>query len=268
MSWKDAFPEDDRYFETENGILYCGDALKILRLISRGSINLIITSPPYNVGIDYGVYKDNLEPDKYFNFLFRFSKLMKHVLADDGRFAVNLPTNVNMKHAGERMFYSPSSEFYHIIRMAGLNFFTIVNLVEKNPHRVKYTAWGSWLSASSPYIYSPLEVVLIGYNNRWKRISKGISDVSRDEFIELVSGMWNYNAETKKYTNANFSIDIPYKAMKILSFTGDIVLDPFIGSGTTAVAAERLGRRWIGIEIEPKYCEIAKRRILKEGVRV
>ena len=83
----------------------------------------------------------------------------------------------------------------------------------------------------------------------------------KKEFMELVFGQWNYFADTKSLTKATFSMDIPTKAIKILSYKNDIVLDPYAGSGTSLVAAEVLGRRWLGIELSPNYCEIAKTRV-------
>jgi site-specific DNA-methyltransferase (adenine-specific) len=88
------------------------------------------------------------------------------------------------------------------------------------------------------------------------------SDLKR-EFIDLVFGQWNYFADTKSLTKATFSMDIPTKAIKILTYRNDVVLDPFAGSGTSLVAAEVLGRRWIGIELSPNYTKVANDRIAK-----
>jgi len=79
--------------------------------------------------------------------------------------------------------------------------------------------------------------------------------------MSLVFGQWNYFADTRQRTKATFSMDIPYRAIKILSYKEDIILDPFNGSGTTCLAAEMLGRKWIGIDISENYCEVAKQRI-------
>ena len=86
-------------------------------------------------------------------------------------------------------------------------------------------------------------------------------DEDKKEFMDLVFARWSYFSDTKSLTKATFSLDIPLKAIKILTYKNDIVLDPFMGSGTTAVSAEMLGRRWIGVELSPNYAEIARNRI-------
>jgi site-specific DNA-methyltransferase (adenine-specific) len=166
----------------------------------------------------------------------------------------------------------------------GFGFFGIVDLEEQSPHRSKTTAWGSWMSPSSPYIYNPKECVILAYKKfhikkvkgepQWKGAPTEIEqedgtvkkkvvyeETDKKEFMELVFGQWNYFADTKSLTKATFSMDIPTKAIKILSYKNDVILDPFAGSGTTLVAAEVLGRRWLGIELSPNYTEIAKTRV-------
>ena len=250
------------YFHTDNGVLLCGDCLEIMKMFPKESVDLIVTSPPYNVGIDYDMWNDRLDVESYFIFVKNFLFMFKKILKEGGRFAINILYDSNMKHTGKQTRISLMCEYYQLLKEVGLQFYTIIDLVETQPHRVKYTAWGSWLSASAPYIYNPKEGVLIGYSKQWKKKHKGISTIDRDLFIELVSGLWKYQSETKGLTKANFSEDIPYKAIQILSYQNDLVLDPFLGSGTTAIVAEKLNRRWIGIEISSDYCEIAKQRII------
>ena len=85
----------------------------------------------------------------------------------------------------------------------------------------------------------------------------------KDEFMELVFGEWNYFADTRSLTKATFSEDLPSKAIKILTFKDDLVLDCFSGSGTTAISAKKLGRRYLGFEISKEYFNISQKRIKK-----
>jgi site-specific DNA-methyltransferase (adenine-specific) len=170
------------------------------------------------------------------------------------------------------------------MKEVGFKFFGMIDLNEDSPHRVRQTAWGSWMSASSPYLYNPKECVILAYKKTSKKLTKGESqwkgtpteiiteegkvknkmvykDEDKKEFMNLVFARWDYFSDTKSLTKATFSLDIPSKAIKILSYKNDIVLDPFMGSGTSAVAAEMLQRRWIGIELSPDYTEIARKRV-------
>ena len=166
-----------------------------------------------------------------------------------------------MKENGGRVFLV--GEYYNIIKEVGLNYNSIVDLNEEvNPHRIKYSAWGSWASPSSPYIYNPKECILIGYNESWKKSNKDKNkDIPKELFLELVKGNWRYSPETNSLTKASYSLDIPLKAIRILSYEGDTVLDPFMGSGTTAIASKKLNRDYIGIELSEKYCSIINKRL-------
>jgi site-specific DNA-methyltransferase (adenine-specific) len=204
------------------------------------------------------------------------------VLKDDGRIAVNIPYEVNVQDRGGRVLFM--SEFWAIMKKVGFQFYGLVDLDENSPHRSKTTAWGSWMSPSSPYIYNPKECVILAYKkDRIKKI-KGepqwtgemtdieqedgsikkkmvYQDEDKKEFMSLVYGQWEYFADTKQQTKATFSMDIPMRALKILTYKNDIILDPFMGSGTSLVAAEILGRRWIGIELSENYVKISRERI-------
>jgi site-specific DNA-methyltransferase (adenine-specific) len=241
------------------------------------SVDLIVTSPPYGVGIDYDVFQDDLEFDQYKTFSQNWLREAYRILKDDGRIALNIPYEINRQKKGGRIFMA--AELWNIMKSIGYNFYGIVDLEEESPHRSKTTAWGSWMSPSAPYIYNPKECVILAYKKdhikkikgepEWSptmveeegKEKKKYTEEQKREFIDLVYGQWNYFADTKQMTKATFSMDIPTKAIKILTYRNDLVLDPFAGSGTSLVAAETLDRRWIGIELSLNYSVVARNRV-------
>jgi site-specific DNA-methyltransferase (adenine-specific) len=265
----------------ETGKIINGDCVEVMKTLPEGSVDLnchyhlmglvlimMFTKMIWNLMIMLSLP----------NWLSEAYRLLK----DDGRIALNIPYEINRQKKGGRIFFV--SEMWQIMKEIGYGFFGIVDLEEQSPHRSKTTAWGSWMSPSSPYIYNPKECVILAYKNKHIKKVKGepqwtgvpteieqedgtfkkkvvYEEQDKKEFMELVFGQWNYFADTKSLTKATFSMDIPTKAIKILSYKNDIVLDPFAGSGTSLVAAEVLGRRWLGIELSPNYCEIAKTRV-------
>jgi len=255
-----------------------GDCIKVMSEMPEKSIDLIVTSPPYGVGIKYDQFEDDLEFDQYRTFSNNWLREAYRVLKDDGRIAINLPYEINRQSKGGRIFMV--AEIWNIMKSIGFGFFGIVDLEEESPHRSKTTAWGSWMSPSAPYIYNPKECVILAYKKhhikkvkgepQWSAVmveqedgkeKKTYTEDQKKEFIDLVYGQWKYFADTKQLTKATFSLDIPNNAIKILTYKNELILDPFVGSGTSLVAAEIQGRKWIGIELSPNYCEIAKNRV-------
>ena len=266
----------------ETGKIINGDCIEVMKTLPEGSVDLVVTSPPYNCGIKYDVHVDTLDMEDYWNWTKDWLTESYRILKDDGRVSINIPYEVNVQDRGGRVFFV--SEFYQVMKQVGFKFFGIVDLEEQSPHRSKTTAWGSWMSPSSPYIYNPKECVILAYKKQhikkvkgepqWKgtpteieqedgTIKKKVvyEENDKKEFMELVFGQWNYFADTKSLTKATFSLDIPSKAIKILSYKNDVVLDPFAGSGTSMVAAEILDRRWLGIELSENYCDVARKRV-------
>ena len=239
-----------------------GDCIEEMKKLENNSVDLVVTSPPYNVGIDYDSWDDSKEFKEHKLFIYKWLNEVFKVLKEDGRIALNIPYEINIKENGGRIFLV--AEYWKIMKEIGFKFAGVVDLIESQPHRVKLTAWGSWLSPSAPYIYNPKECVIIAYKKEWKKRIKGKSyfnENNKKEFQELVYGMWKYRAETKGLTKANFSLDIPEKSLKILSYEKNLVLDPFMGSGTTGVACAKLNRDFIGIDISEECCNISKIRI-------
>ena len=131
------------------------------------------------------------------------------------------------------------------------------------------TAWGSWMSASAPYVIAPVEVIVVLYKERWKKTSGSReNDITKQEFMAWTNGVWTFNGQSKKGAGghpAAFPIELPRRCIKLFSFVGDIVLDPFVGSGSTLIAASQNGRKGIGVDIDEDYCDIAVQRLRREA---
>jgi site-specific DNA-methyltransferase (adenine-specific) len=125
----------------------------------------------------------------------------------------------------------------------------------------KLTAWGSWLSASAPYVNTPFEGVIILYKEHWRKEQPGVTNIPKEEFIAGCSGVWNLKSENASLHPAAFPESLPSRCIQLFSYEGDLVFDPFMGVGTTAVACKKLNRNYIGSEISPEYCAIAQKRL-------
>jgi site-specific DNA-methyltransferase (adenine-specific) len=258
-----------------------GNCIEVMKTMPEFSIDLIVTSPPYGVGIEYDTFEDDISFEEYKLFSTAWMTEAFRVLKDDGRIALNIPYEINRQSQGGRIFMA--SELWQIMQKIGYKFFGIVDLKENSPHRSKTTAWGSWMSPSAPYIYNPKECVILAYKKNHIKKVKGqpewvgmpqevtneegktrnkmiYTEEQKKEFMDLVYGEWDYFADTKQLTKATFSLDIPLKAIKILTYKNDLVLDPFAGSGTSLVAAVISDRNWIGIELSENYCGVAQKR--------
>ena len=271
-----------RTLENSINTIINGDSVKVMSELPGSIIDLVVTSPKYNVGIDYDSCDDEMSMEDYWVWTEQWLTQSFRLLKDDGRIAVNIPYEINVQDRGGRVLFM--SEFWAVMKKVGFKFYGLVDLDENSPHRSKTTAWGSWMSPSSPYIYNPKECVILAYKkDRIKKV-KGepqwvgevvdveqedgtikkktmYKDEDKKDFMSLVYGQWEYFADTKQQTKATFSMDIPSKAIKILTYKNDVVMDPFAGSGTSLVSAEILDRRWIGIELSPNYCEVANKRV-------
>lgn len=247
------------YFRTDDIEIINDDFLKT-EIIKDDSIDLIITSPPYNVDIRYNSYDDRISYKKYLEFTELWLKKSFNLIKDDGRFCLNIPLDKNK--GGQQSVYA---DIITIAKKIGWKYHSTVIWNEQNISR--RTAWGSWLSASAPYVIAPVEMIAILYKRKWKKVSgSGKSDISKEEFLEWTNGVWNFPGESKKRIGhpSPFPIELPKRCIKLLTYIDDIILDPFLGSGTTIIACIKTGRKGIGIEIDKNYCEIAKKRLISE----
>jgi len=235
-----------------------GDAIEVLKSLPSNKFHLCFTSPPYNVGIDYGaLVDDKREWELYYDWSREWIGEVFRVLRPDGRFG--LVHYLSLGDARHR-----EAPLLRLERTAADVGFRHHGLAIWNDSTLsKRTAWGSYCSPSAPYINSPFEGVLISYKSQWKKRDHGPGDISKRDFAMATSGLWNAATVGRSESGhpAPFSEGLAKIAIQLLTYPGDWVLDPFVGSGTTCVAAKRNRRNSIGIEIEPKYVEMTKERL-------
>ncbi|MBM3129212.1 MAG: site-specific DNA-methyltransferase [Chloroflexi bacterium] len=253
-------PEATPYFHQGSAAIFNDDFLKTTS-VKDGTVDLIVTSPPYNVDIQYNSHNDQMSYKEYLEFTERWITKCYALAKPEGRFCLNIPLDKNK--GGQQ---SVCADITTIAKQIGWKYHSTIIWNEQNISR--RTAWGSWLSASAPFVIAPVEVIVVLYKERWKKTSGSKkSDITRDEFIAWTNGVWNFNGESKKRIGhpAPFPIELPRRCIKLFTYIGDLVLDPFLGSGTTLVTCAQTNRQGIGIEIDKRYCEIAKNRVLNES---
>lgn len=242
------------------------DCLEYIKEIEDESVTLCFTSPPYNVKLDYSDYNDDLKYKQYLNWLKDIFIETKRVLRDGGRLVINIDaiTNIEDEDADKteyvRNIYTDLSIIMRDIKMK----FRGEHAWFKQNTPGKKTAWGSWKSCSNPIITRNHEYVLVWCKDNWKlpRVSED-SDLTKEEFMEYVRSAWEVVPQTKKKADhpAAFPEELAKRVIKLHSYPGDIVLDPFMGTGTTAVVAKRYKRNYLGCDISEKYIKFAKERI-------
>ena len=227
------------------------------RAIQENSIDLIVTSPPYNVDIKYNSNDDALSYADYLTFSAKWFARCFQWLKPDGRFCLNIPLDKNkggQQHVG--------ADLTKLATTIGFQYHSTIVWNEGNISR--RTAWGSWMKASAPYVIAPVELIVVLYKEQWKKTSGSRqSDMNKEEFMEWTNGLWTFPGESKKRIGhpAPFPLELPRRCIKLFSYVHDTVLDPFMGSGTTLVAAQLNKRCSIGIDVDEHYCRLARERI-------
>jgi len=247
------------FFEKDEVKIYLDDFLSI-KTIKRNSIDLIVTSPPYNVNIEYSLHDDAISYDAYLDFTKKWLKKCYSLAKEDGRFCLNIPLDKNK--GGQQSVYA---DITTIAKKIGWKYHSTIIWNEQNISR--RTAWGSWLSASAPYVIAPVETIVVLYKEKWKKTSGSLkSDIIRDDFMEWTNGVWNFSGESKKKIGhpSPFPVELPRRCIKLFTYIGDTVLDPFLGSGSTLIACVETDRKGIGVDIDKNYCKLAKKRLLNE----
>ena len=233
------------------------DSESVLKQLPDNCIDLIITSPPYNFGLGYDTSPDGVNWEHYFEKLFAVFDECIRVVKFGGRIIINI----------QPLFsdYIPS---HHIISHHFMQKKMIWKgeiLWEKNNYNCKYCAWGSWKSPSSPYLKYTWEFLEIFAKGDIKKSGRSEDiDIHEDEFKRWVVAKWSVAPEKKMnhYDHpAMFPEELVTRALKLFSFEGDVILDPFNGAGTTCVVAKKTKRKFMGIDISKKYCDIAKKRL-------
>lgn len=256
----DGLPKEELIDYVENTVpsdfidkIYCKSS-ELMDELPDNSVHLMVTSPPYNVGKEYD--KD-LTLDEYRKFLKKVWSEVKRVLVPGGRACINV-ANLGRKP------YIPIHAFI-VEDMLDLGFLMRGEIIWNKASSVSpSTAWGSWLSAKNPTLRDVHEYILVFSKGTFTRESGGKKNtISKEEFLEFTKSIWTFSAEpaTKIGHPAPFPVELPYRLIQLYTFEGDIILDPFIGSGQTAIAAIKTKRHYIGYDINKDYVKLAEKRI-------
>ena len=219
------------------------------------SVHLMVTSPPYNVGKDYD---EDLTLPEYLAFLDRVWAETYRVLVPGGRACINV-ANLGRKP------YIPLHTF--IARdMIELGFLMRGEIIwDKGASASASTAWGSWQSATNPTLRDVHEYILIFSKGSYRRgrPEDRKDTITKEQFLEFTKSIWNFPAESARKIGhpAPFPIELPYRLIQLYTFENEIVLDPFMGSGQTALAALKSGRHFVGYELNSEYQTLADKRI-------
>jgi site-specific DNA-methyltransferase (adenine-specific) len=236
--------------------VYCHSSENMYELPDN-SVALAFTSPPYNVGKEYD---DDASLDEYLGLIRRVAQEVYRILRPGGRYVVNVA------NLGRKPYIPLHAYFYQVHMRAG--FLPMGEIIWRKARGASGScAWGSWLSAKAPRLRDVHEYLLVFAKQSFSRPDRGVSDIGRDEFMGSTISVWEIAPELARRVGhpAPFPVELAAAVVKLYSYVDDVVLDPFMGSGTTCVAAALHDRHYVGYEIADEYCQLAEERLLSLG---
>ena len=240
------------------------DCVKGMRELSDNVVDLVVTSPPYNVGKDYGpTCLDNMPYDNYLDWSVEWMSEVFRILKPTGRFCLNhfLGYLRQETENGVERYNVLMDMQWLATREIGFKYHSLA--VWDDVSKPRLTSWGTFMSAKAPFVNNSMEAVLILYKDQWNRGVNGESTIDKKRFINLASGFWKMQPEPDRDNHpAMFPISLPYNCIQMFTYKDDIVLDPFLGSGTTIKACRMSDRCGLGFELSPAYEDMIKSKTL------
>lgn len=241
--------------------IYNMDCLEGLNEINE--IDLVVTSPPYNVNLgnnkynksSYDVYQDNMSHSEYLSWMKQVFSLIYLKLKSGGRVCINIGDSKNGS-------IPTHSDFIQMMKEIG--YLSMACIIWNKNTMSARTTWGSYMSPSCPSFPTPFEYILVFAKDSKKLQYRGETDLTKEEFIAWSLALWTFAPEKKQKQvghPAMFPEELAKRCIKMFSWIGAFVVDPFCGSGTTCKVAKTLNRKYVGFDISTEYCEIAHSRL-------
>jgi site-specific DNA-methyltransferase (adenine-specific) len=258
------------FYDDGQVTIFCADLQAVD--LEAGSVAAVVTSPPYNVGLDYDTAPDALDWLAYGHMVSAAAGLMHRCLIDGGRAwvntAVSVPVGVDptVRDRGGKCRVMLAERWAETLAGAGI---TPVDQIAWCSMRGAGTAWGSWESPAAPNLRGDWESVIVAAKGAWeRRAPEGLEDW-RDAvggWAGLCSTVWQIPSAPRDGHPAPFPVELARRCVRLSTWPGEVVLDPFSGSGTTLLAARQLGRRAIGVEPSERYCALAVTRLAQTAL--